>query len=81
MRFTISVLEIVRNQEQKYLPRAFTMSFFDADSGALKTSLGYWNQWLRVGTFDVPATILEVSAHAGGTSTRQIVFSNYKILK
>ena len=43
LRFTISVLEIERNAEDKYLPRAFTMNFFDAASGEFKMSLGYWN--------------------------------------
>ena len=79
MRFTISVLEIVRDEQNKYLPRAFTMNFFDAASGELKTSLGYWNQWQRVGNFELPKTILEVSAHPGGTTTRQIEFSNCKL--
>ncbi|MGD9722548.1 MAG: DUF3386 family protein [Pirellulales bacterium] len=78
-RFTISVLEIVRNAENKYLPRAFTMNFFDAQSGALKLSLGYWNEWQRVGKFDLPKTILEVGALPGGTATRQIVFSDWKL--
>ncbi len=81
MRFTISVLEIERNAEQKYLPRAFTMNFFDAESGELKMGLGYWNQWQRVGAFDLPRTILEVSAHAGGTSTRQIEFSHCQLIE
>ncbi len=80
-RFTISVLEIVRNAEKKYLPRAFTMSFYDSKSGALQQSLGYWNQWHRVGNYDLPKTILEVSAHPGGTSTRQIEFSNWTLTK
>jgi hypothetical protein len=79
LRFTISVLEIVRNAENKYLPRAFTMNFFDQATGQLKTSLGYWNEWQRVGKFDLPKTILEVSAAAGGTATKQIVFSNWKL--
>ncbi len=81
MRFTISVLEIERNAENKYLPRAFTMNFFNAKSGALQNSLGYWNEWTRVGKFDLPKTILEVDAHPGGTTTRQIVFSNCKLIE
>jgi hypothetical protein len=81
VRFTISVLEFVRNPENKYLPRAFTMNFFDSASGALTTSLGYWNDWQRVGSFDLPKTILEISAGPGGTATRQIVFSNCKLLE
>jgi hypothetical protein len=75
------VLEFVRNEENKYLPRAFTMNFFDSATGELKTSLGYWNDWQRVAGFDLPKTILEISAGPGGTATRQIVFSNCKLLE
>lgn len=81
MRFTISVLEIVRNPENKYLPRSFTMNFFDAKSGELRTGLAYWNDWQRVGTFDLPKTITEVAAKKGGATTRQIAFSNLKLLE
>ncbi len=81
MRFTISVLEIVRNAEHKYLPRAFTMNFFDAKSGELKTSLGYWNDWQRVGAFDLPKTIIEIDARKGGASTKDISFENCRLVK
>ncbi len=80
LRFTISVLEIVRNAEHKYLPRSFTMNFFDAKTGELKTSLAYLNEWQQVGAFDLPKTIVEVSAEKGGVSTKQIVFSNCKLI-
>lgn len=80
MRFTISVLEIERNAEGKYLPRSFTMNFFDAKSGDLRVSLGYLNSWQRVGSFDLPKQIIEVDAHKGGASTKEIAFSNYKLL-
>jgi uncharacterized GH25 family protein len=80
-RFTISVLEIVRNAEHKYLPRSFTMNFFDSASGELKTSLTYWNDWQRVGNFDLPKAILEVSAGQGGAATKRIEFSNYQLAK
>ena len=78
MRFTISVLEIERNAENKYLPRAFTMNFFDAASGKLKTSTGYWNAWQRVAGFDLPKTILEISTKDGGTNVRRLSFDNWR---
>jgi hypothetical protein len=80
MRFTISVLEIERNPENKYLPRSFTMNFFDAKSGDLRTSLAYFNSWQRVGAFDLPKQIIEIDAHKGGASAKQIDFSNCKLL-
>jgi hypothetical protein len=81
LRFTISVLEIVRNAEDKYLPRSFTMNFFDGASGELKTSLAFRNDWQRVGAFDLPKTILEITSEKGGATTRQIVFSNCRLLE
>ena len=80
-RFTISVLETVRNPEGKYLPRAFTMTFFDGTSGQIKVSFSYWNDWQRIGKFDLPKTILEIGARPGSTATRQIVFENVSMLK
>jgi hypothetical protein len=81
LRFTISVLEVVRNAENKYLPRSFAMNFFDAASGELKTSVAYRNDWQRIGNFDVPKTILEVSTQKGGSLTKQIVFTNCQLVQ
>ncbi len=80
MRFTISVLEIERNKENKYLPRSFTMNFFDAKSGDLRTSLAYFNSWQRVGSFDLPKQIIEIDAHKGGATAKQLDFTNCKLL-
>jgi hypothetical protein len=79
-RFTISVLEVSRNAENKYLPRSFTMNFFDARAGELKTSLAYFNDWQRLGNFDLPKTILESLARSGGARCRKIEFSNCRLL-
>jgi hypothetical protein len=81
MRFTISVLEIERNREGKYLPRSFVMNFFDSASGELRNSLGYRNDWQRVGAFDLPARIIEVDAKKGGTTTKELVFANCRLLE
>jgi len=81
MHFTISVLEIENNHEGKYLPRSFTMNFFDNKSGEVKTSLAYLNEWQRVGDFDLPKTIVEVHTKAGKSTTKRIDFANAKLLK
>jgi Protein of unknown function (DUF3386) len=79
-RFTISVLAIRRNDDGKYLPEAFTMTFWDVASGQLKRSLAYWNQWRRVGGFDLPEHIIEVSAGSEGAKTRQLTLRNQRLL-
>jgi hypothetical protein len=81
LRFTISVLEIERNAEGKYLPRSFAMNFFDSAGGELKNSLAYRNDWQRVGTFYLPTRILEVDAKKGGSTTKEIVFCNSRLLE
>jgi hypothetical protein len=80
MRFVISVLETIRNDEGKYLPQAFTMNFFDGASGTLKTSLAFRNDWQRVGEFDLPKRVLETNAQNGLVTTREMLFSNCRLL-
>jgi hypothetical protein len=80
MHFTISVLEIEYNPEGKYLPRSFTMNFFDNKTGEVKTSLAYLNEWQRVGQFDLPKTIIEVNTKAGKSVTKRIEFANTKLV-
>ena len=79
-RFTISVLAIHRNDERKYLPEAFTMSFWDVKTGELKRSLAYWNSWRRVGDFDLPERILEISAGPQGAKTMELTLGNQRLL-
>jgi Protein of unknown function (DUF3386) len=79
-RFTISVLGIHRNAEGKYLPEAFAMSFWDVKTGELKQSLAFWNGWRRVGAFDLPERILEISAGPDGVKTKELTLSNQRLL-
>lgn len=79
--FTITVLEVEYNQDGKYLPRSFTMNFFDNKSGAIQTSLACLNQWQRVGAFDLPRTVVEVQTSGGKTNTWRISFTNARLLK
>jgi hypothetical protein len=57
------------------------MNFFDSASGELKTSLGYFNSWTRVGKIDLPKKINEVDAKQGGSTTNQIEFANCTLLE
>ncbi len=79
MRFTITVLDVTWDIDQKYLPTIFTMNFFDAKSGELKTSTAHVNRWERLGAFDVPTLILEVGAGHDAPSARQMTLTNYRL--
>jgi Protein of unknown function (DUF3386) len=80
-RFTISMLEVTRDLEEKYLPRAFTMNFFDLATNQLQSSRGFWNDWQRVGKFDLPKVITEIVTHDGGVETKQMTLSNWRLGK
>jgi uncharacterized GH25 family protein len=80
-RFTISVLQIERDADGKYLPKSFVMNFFNSATGELQNSLGYLNDWQRVGPFDLPTRIVEVDAKKGGSTTKEIVFANSRLIE
>ena len=80
VKFTISVLEIFRNVDGKYLPRTFTISTWDAASGELRSTLAGTNEWTRVGKCDLPVKILEVTTGKGSREVKQLLLSNLKLL-
>jgi hypothetical protein len=80
-RFTISVLDVSRNDEGKYLPRVFTVSYWDTATGKLESSETVFHDWKRVGRFDLPRSLVVVSAGDGGK--RQVLkvgFSDHQLL-
>jgi hypothetical protein len=80
LRFTISVLETQWNSQQKYLPRSFVVDYFDTKTGEFRSSVAYHNEWQRVGAYDIPRVILEVSSEKGTPTTRQLTLENIRML-
>ncbi len=72
MRFTISVIEVYRNLEGKYLPRTYTVSFWDAKTGNLKSTSTVLDEWKRVSKWGLPSRLLsiEMPTTASATSAR-----------
>jgi hypothetical protein len=77
-RFTISVLEIRRNEEGKYLPGVYTVSFWNKD-GSLRSTTTTNETWKRVGKFDLPLTHDSVAASANEIKNLRMEFSNYQL--
>lgn len=78
-RFRISVLDVYRNEEGKYLPHAYTATFWDTESGVIRSTTSTLNTWRRVGPFDLPLNHLEVTATSDGSVARQIEFSDHAL--
>jgi hypothetical protein len=87
-RFTISVLEVERNAEQKYLPRVYTVSFWSVPrptsaekepAAELLSTHTTRIEWQRIGRFDVPVSLTEITATSKGPSVRKLEFSGYAL--
>ncbi len=79
-RFTISVFEVSRNAEGKYLPAYYAVNFWNQD-GSLRSSSTVHETWARVGAFDLPATHNAVFAGKGEHRNVSMTFSNYQLGK
>ena len=78
-RFTISVFEVHRNAEGKYLPGYYTVSFWNKD-GSLRSSTTVRETWTRVGKYDLPATHASVAAGKDEHKNVSMKFSNHKLI-
>lgn len=81
-RFTITVLENRLTPEKKYLPAAYVVNTWGGE--ALRSSMAFHQTWQRVGTLDLPRTILVVTATGaegagGGVDARTLTLSNHKL--
>ncbi|MBX9789571.1 MAG: DUF3386 family protein [Pirellulales bacterium] len=70
MRFTISTLEVARNAEGKYMPADYSASYWERESGRLKSNETYHEEWVRVGEFDLPKRHVVVLT---GNDTRRVM--------
>ena len=77
-RFTISVLEVLRNQEAKYLPVFYTMTFWNAAGKVTSTSTTQ-DSWVRVGKYDLPRHTLQVTTADDRHEVKLLEFSNHKL--
>jgi hypothetical protein len=90
-RFTISVLDVYHTPEGKYLPQTYAVSFWDAATGALRSSETHVNRWTRVGRFDLPTRAIRQrskarsddpsGSNAGGSSVLEVVFADHELSK
>ncbi|HVS39606.1 MAG TPA: DUF3386 family protein [Gemmataceae bacterium] len=81
-RFTITVMENEVNKEGKFLPVCFVVNTWDAKTNALTSSETHHQTWKRVDGFDLPESILVVSATADGKQeARSLKLSNIQLSK
>jgi hypothetical protein len=77
---TITVLENERNAEGAYLPRSYTVQYWDADTGRLARTESVQDRWQRVGKLDLPREHTVSTASASGLSVRTFTLVGHKML-
>ena len=78
--FTITVLDNEQNAEAKFLPRTYTVQYWDARTGRLERTETFRNGWVRVGTFDLPSELTVATASESGLTVRTLRLSDHKLL-
>jgi Protein of unknown function (DUF3386) len=68
-RFTINVLETTATPEGKFLPRQFTVTYFDT-TGAVKRAQAYTDTYTQVGGVWLPTSRRVITSEHGQTSVR-----------
>lgn len=78
--FTITVLDNDRNPEGQFLPRSYTVHYWDAPTGELQRTETVVDRWQRVGDLDLPAAHTVTTASAAGFTIRAFTLSDHKLL-
>ena len=79
-RFSITVVENEVNKEGEFLPDCFVVNTWDVKSNALASSETHHQTWKRVGVFDLPESILVVTAKDDGKQeARSLKLSNLQL--
>ncbi len=73
LHFTISVLDASRNAQGKYLPRIYTISFWDRKTGLLVRSTTVKLQWQRLGQWDLPRAIHSITTQGNHTHRAEVI--------
>jgi len=77
--FIINVLETIKTPEGKNLPRHFTVTYFDAKSGAVKRTETFTDEYKLIDGVWFPASRRMFQAENGKVITRVIEFCNPRI--
>jgi hypothetical protein len=78
--FTISVMDIAKNSQGKYLPSIFTFSVWNPE-GKLVSTMTEHDRWIEFGGFDLPQKVTQVSVDKDKPITRTVEFTDHKLSK
>lgn len=78
---TITVLDNERNADGRFLPRSYTVQYWDPATGELAQSETVRDTWRLVGPFDLPAEHTVTIASQGGLVARTFTLTDHQLLR
>jgi hypothetical protein len=78
---TITVIDNDQNKEGLFLPRSYTVQYWDAATGELKRTETVQDRWQRVGAWDLPARHTVTTASPAGVSVRTFTLTKHELQK
>jgi hypothetical protein len=78
---TITVLDNDQNAEGLFLPRSYTVQYWDAATGELKRTEAVQDRWQRLGSWDLPARHTVTTAGPAGLSVRTFTLTKHELPK
>jgi hypothetical protein len=78
---TILVLENERSRDGLFLPRAYTVQYWDAATGDLRRTDTMQERWQRIGTLDLPAGRTQTRSTSAGVLVRSFDLTGFELLK
>jgi hypothetical protein len=77
---TITALENERNADGRFLPRSYTVQYWESRTGRLLRTEAVKDRWRRVGSWDLPSDHSVTTATDAGLSVRCFTLSEHELL-
>jgi hypothetical protein len=81
VNMTITVLDNDLNADKKFLPRSYTIHYWNAKTGVLERTETNQNRWTRVGSWDLPAHVSVAATSSSGQSVKSMTISQHRLAK
>jgi hypothetical protein len=79
MFFTINVLEITPTENGHFLPRQFTVTYFDEKTKAMKKSQSFSDEYENVNGAWLPKSRRIITSENGNSTVKSLEFKNFKL--
>lgn len=81
VNMTITILENELNADKKFLPRSYTVQYWNASSGELQRTESIQNRWTRVGELDLPTMLTVQTSSSTGLGVKTMTITKHQLSK